>query len=117
MIDVVVSLSLATMCFLNQCYPVLVGDRTTEGVYTLERVRITAPGYGDDVLIYDPITKAVPRSIHRVYLGIPQQQRLERLRGPASVRRGVTNGCINAMPDVYEQLIACRECRRLKVVK
>ena len=105
--SVIVSLSLATICFLDQCYPALVGKATPAGHYQLSERRVLAPGYGGDVLMF----KEEPNdlfAIHRVWLGKPSEQRLDRL---ASVkverRRDVTGGCINIAPNVYAKLLNC----------
>ena len=106
---IVVSLGLATICFLNQCYPALVGKTTPTGHYQLRERRVLSPGYGGDVLVFMEERDDL-LAIHRVWLGKPSEQRLDRL---ASVRverrRGVTGGCINVAPDVYAKLLDC--CR------
>lgn len=111
--SIVVSLAAATICFAGRCAPALIGRDTRPGVYAIEHVRVAAPGYGGDALVFDIRADGVPLAIHRVWLGIPAQHRLERLRGPAAARRGITGGCINVEPEVYDALIGETE---LKVV-
>lgn len=90
---------------MGHCAPALIGKDTLPGVYPIEHVRVTAPGYGGDALVFATRADGVPLAIHRVWLGMPAQRRLERLRGPAAGRRGITGGCINVEPQVYEALI------------
>ena len=52
---IIVNLAAASICFLNQCYPALVGPDTPVGKFKLERVITKAAGYGGDVLIYDKL--------------------------------------------------------------
>ncbi len=104
---VLVSLAAASICFLNQCYPALVGPDTPTGEFRLEHVRTAAAGYGGDVIIFQETPSSV-YAIHRVWLLSPEQRRLERLTsGNARERITVTLGCINVMPDIYDKLLAC----------
>jgi hypothetical protein len=106
-LSVVVSLSLATICFLNQCYPALVGNTTPAGHYQLTERRVLTPGYGGDVLSFKEEPNDV-FAIHRVWLGAPGERRLERLASAQVARRqGVTGGCINIAPEVYAKLADC----------
>ena len=43
---VLVDLATATICFLSQCYPVLIGTDTPTGEFRLEQVRTQEAGYG-----------------------------------------------------------------------
>lgn len=105
--SVIVSLSLATICFLGQCHPVLVGASTPIGQYHLTQRRVLSPGYGGDVLMFKEGVEDL-FAIHRVWLGSPVEHRQERLESadPAR-RRGVTGGCINVTPEIYAQLVEC----------
>lgn len=108
MIEVVVSLSLATACFSGACYPALIGKQTPVGTFQLQQARITAPGYGGDVLLYGKRRDGVALAVHRVYLGNPRERRLDRLASAnPDTRRGITGGCINLMPEVYQKLVTC----------
>ncbi len=49
---ITVSLAAATICFLNTCYPALVGPDTPTGQFKVELVRTKAAGYGGDVLLF-----------------------------------------------------------------
>lgn len=103
--DVVVDLTLATICFLSNCYPVLVGDNTTPGTYTLSRRIVQSEGYGGDVLQFRE-TKDTVYAIHRVWTLNPKQRREQRLKSDTvSDRKRVTAGCINVDPAVYDALV------------
>lgn len=104
---VVVDLTLATICFLGQCYPALVGPTTPKGEFALQQVRVVSPGYGGDVLKFQEDEKYIT-AIHRVWTLRPHQRRMARLNSSdASMRKSVTDGCINVMPDVYDKLVDC----------
>jgi len=104
---VVVSLALATICFLGQCHPALVGETTPQGEYRLSQRRVVSPGYGGDVLSFKENSTDL-FAIHRLWTGAPAQRRAERLASPlAARRRGVTGGCINVSPEIYDQLVDC----------
>lgn len=104
---VIVDLTLAVVCFMNQCHPALVGENTPRGVFTLEHQTTLEPGYGGDLLVFKEGRRHL-WAIHRVYTAVPSQRRAERLRSPrATSRRGVTNGCVNVEPRVFERLIDC----------
>lgn len=103
---VTVSLAAAVMCFYDQCYPVLVGKDTPVGSYILEARPTKQKFYDGDVMVFKE-TETTVLAVHRVWLGSPTQRRLERLNGPVQGRRGVTGGCINVLPAVYQQLVEC----------
>jgi len=104
---ITVSLALATICFAGNCYPVLLGEKTPTGVFSLQHARVLDPAYGGDVLAFGHMQDGRPLALHRVWLGSPKQQRLERLAGPSSGRVGITSGCINLDAKVYEALRDC----------
>ena len=112
---VVVNLALATICFLNSCYPALVGLDTPKGEFQMVQVITNQKGYGGDVLEFKE-TPASNYAIHRVWLLRPEEHRLERLQSndPAD-RTTITHGCINLMPDVYEKLRDCCSTDMLKI--
>lgn len=104
---VVVDLTLATICFLGQCYPALVGPSTPKGEFSLTHQLVSSPGYGGDVLKFQEDSKYIT-AIHRVWTLRPHQRRLERLKSSdANMRKSVTDGCINVMPEVYDKLVDC----------
>jgi len=72
------------------------------------RLRITAdPGYGGDVVKFAENDTLV-FAIHRVWTLSPKQRRLERLASPNPADRvGITNGCVNVAPEVYDRLVSC----------
>lgn len=118
MIDVVVSLSMATICFLGQCHPVLVGNETPSGVFSFVHAKITEPGYGGDVLVFEAARGGSFYAAHRVWLGAPKQRRLERLRSTdPEVRKGITGGCINMAPEVYDSLVDCCSKGQVQIVQ
>jgi len=104
---IVVSLAAASICFAGGCYPALVGSNTPSGTFTLSREHVVAPGYGGDLLVYREDAKYL-WAIHRVYTLNPDEHRLARLRSNhVELRRTITKGCINVMPEVYERLVDC----------
>ncbi len=112
---VLVDLATATICFLNQCYPALIGTETPTGEFRLEQVRTQEAGYGGDVILFKETQHAV-FAIHRVWLLKPRQNRLQRLAsGEVSERLATTLGCINVMPDVYDKLVDCCKNQLLTV--
>lgn len=116
MIGVVVSLGMATICFAGQCHPVLVGAQTPTGEFPIVHAQVLDPAYGGDVLAYARRPDGRPLAIHRVWTQVPQQHRIERLKSAAVTdRRGVTGGCINVMPDVYDKLVDCCSNQTLRI--
>lgn len=112
---VVVDLTLATICFLGQCYPALVGKDTPVGTYQLQHARTSQSGYGGDVLAFKQYRPGEWFTVHRVFTGRPSQRRLEKLKhGSTKDRINVTLGCINVAPDVYQKLVDC--CSNQKIV-
>ena len=110
---VIVDLTAATICFLNTCFPVLIGKTTPVGIFDMN-LRITAQeGYGGDIIQFDE-TKDLVMAIHRVWLLNPKQRRPERLESSTVKDNTVTNGCINVKPDVYDKLKEC--CIRDKLI-
>ncbi|MFS2207739.1 hypothetical protein [Variovorax sp. Varisp36] len=105
-----VSLTAAMICFQGACHPALVGKDTPVGTFPLTQRIVQAEGYGGDVLQFKETAREV-FAVHRVWLGNPAQHRLERLRGPAAGRRGITGGCINVAPEVYDALIGMTELK------
>lgn len=104
---VVVKLGLAMICYLGQCHPALVGASTPTGHYPLLHRRTLAAGYGGDILVFASRGNTV-YAVHRVWLLRPRERRAARLLGVASERVGVTNGCINVSPEVYDALVAAK---------
>ncbi len=103
---VIVDVAAATICFASVCHPVLVGKETPRGEFTLAPYSISDPGYGGDLLVFKVEGSSI-YAIHRV-LDIPGQQRLARIRSPYAAHRiQITNGCVNVLPDVYDQLRDC----------
>ena len=113
---IVISLATATICFLGNCYPALIGDDTPTGEYQLTQRITMHPGYGGDVLQF----KETPKSwyaIHRVWLLNPKQKRVERLKSGNAADRNITNGCVNVDPAVYELLKDCCSNDRVLITK
>jgi hypothetical protein len=107
--SVIVDLTTATICFMNACYPAIVGKAgldTPPGEYRLEHRSTTQKGYGGDILQYHETSKVV-YAVHRVWTLNPAQKRVERLQSPNPKDRFVSAGCINVMPDVYDKLVEC----------
>lgn len=104
MADVLVSLATAVICFSSQCFPVLVGEQTPIGQYELSLMRVEKPMYGGSILAFAEDDTGV-FAVHRV---LPIGNRLKQIaEDDPKKRRGITNGCINVQPDVYEKLMAC----------
>lgn len=116
--DIIVSLTAATLCWAHQCYPALVGVHTLPGTYPVIQRYTDDPGYGGDVLKYDE-TPSTVYAIHRVWTLKPQEHRRERLASPnPKDRQNVTNGCINVDEVVYNALVqSCKEGCRLIIQK
>lgn len=110
---VLVDLSLAVICFLGQCHPILIGPDTPKGEYRLIKRYTEQNGYGGDVLQFHETDTHV-FAIHRVWTLIPKQQREQRLKSPNIKDRHITSGCINVDPTVYQQLVDC--CSTQKVI-
>ncbi len=108
--DIIVSLTAATLCFAGHCYPALTGKLTLPGEYSIVRRYTESPGYGGDVLKYDE-TQSIVYAIHRVWTLKPNERRRERLASSSpDQRKNVTNGCINVDEVVYELLVkSCKE--------
>ena len=113
---IVVSLSLATICFMGECHPALVGKDTPVGGFKVQQRIVASEGYGGDVLSFTEDEKGV-YAIHRVWTRRPGERRMQRLASSkASDRQTITNGCINVAPAVYEQLVRCCSSESLRVV-
>ena len=103
---VVVFLAAALLCIDGQCQPALVGKDTPIGAFPMVRRYVQAKGYGGDVMQFAETPEGL-LAVHRVWLGRPSERRAERLAsGDTAQRRYVTNGCINIMPAVYEQIVS-----------
>ena len=114
---VLINLSLAVICFGSnmECHPILYGEHTPKGEFTMV-VRVTPQvGYGGDVIQFHADDKQI-YAIHRLWTRSPQQKREERISSPDISRRKISAGCINVMPEVYEQLKACCVNEPLKVI-
>lgn len=104
---IVVDLALAVVCFMGECHPALVGEQTPRGVFVLDHQVTEVPGYGGDLLVFNEDRTRL-WAIHRVYTAKASERRVERLlSGRAASRKGVTHGCVNVMPEVYERLTEC----------
>jgi hypothetical protein len=102
---IIVHLLAATICFLGQCHPALVGKKTPIGEFSLIHRYVVARGYGGDVLQFDKDKTGI-YAIHRVWLGDPAEMRQLRIKSKNVRDRYITHGCINVEPNVYEQLLA-----------
>ena len=111
---IVVSLAKALICFSGQCHPALIGADTPVGDFPLIERRVLAPGYGGDVLQFKQDSKGV-YAIHRVWLGVPSQRRMDRF-GQDANNRTITAGCINITPDLYEELKSCCRQHTLRII-
>jgi hypothetical protein len=106
MMDVLVDIAAAVICFAGTCHNALVGNDTPRGEFTLAPYTIQDPRYGGDLLVFKQDRTGV-FAVHRV-LDVPGQQRLARLSSPhAKHRITVTAGCINIAPEVFSELMDC----------
>lgn len=100
-----VFLSKALICFAGVCHPALVGSRTPTGTFPMRVIPISKPQYGGDVIMFAPDGKRAVFAIHRP----PSARRAQLLKGER--RTGVTLGCINVEPSVYDRLKSYKRVR------
>lgn len=105
-IMVTLKLALAMLCFQGHCYPALVGVTTPKGIFHLQLVTSKQPGYGGDVIKFNETPTSV-FAIHRLWTLNPKQHREQRIRSVHVHDRVITDGCVNVLPAVYEQLKDC----------
>lgn len=111
---VTVNLTLAIICFLDQCHPALVGDTTPIGQYQLVQRKVLEPGYDGLVLKFKEDHDGW-YAIHKVWTLDTKQDRKQLLKSNNSAdRRRVSNGCINIEPIVFDQLKSC--CSRATLI-
>ncbi len=103
---VIVDIALATVCFLGECHPALVGRETPKGTFEVVQRMTSDPGYGGDVLQFHEDEKAV-FAIHRTWTLNPRERRDQRLRSQNPKDRLITNGCVNVDPVIYARLVEC----------
>lgn len=104
--DIIVDLAAAMICFAATCHPVLVGPATPRGEFQLTHYKTPIKIYKGDFLSFKETSDSL-YTIHRV-VNVRGQERLARLKSPDVKRRtGITGGCINVEPDVYEELVKC----------
>lgn len=103
---VTLKLATAMLCFMDTCYPALIGVDTAPGTYQLILRKTMSEGYGGDVIKYRE-TDSIVYAIHRLWTANPEQHREERIKSPLVKDRVITKGCINIEPVVYEKLKDC----------
>jgi hypothetical protein len=110
--DVLVDVAAAIICFAAACHPVLVGNETPRGEFQLTHYSTRAKIYKGDFLAFKETSDAL-YTIHRV-VNVRGQERFARLKSPDVKRRvGVTGGCINVDPAVYDELVKCCSSSKL----
>lgn len=110
---VIVDLAAAVICFASSCYNALIGAGTPVGEFQLVHYSTQESGYGGDILAFKETQDSI-YAIHRV-LDLPGQQRLARIYSPYPQHRvGITAGCVNVAPEVFEKLVDC--CSDAKVI-
>jgi len=115
-VDIIVSLSAATICFLGQCHPVLVGNKTPLGDFPVVHMVTQQAGYGGDILAFAEDKHQI-YAVHRIWTLNPKQQRIERIQSNnVKERQGITGGCVNVMPQVYDELLDCCSKGTLHIV-
>lgn len=111
---ILVDITSATLCFLQACHPILLGENTPIGEFKLEQRIVLSDGYGGDVLQFSEDDKGI-FAIHRVWLGNPKENRLSKLTDPnPENRKFISNGCINIDPKIYDELVDC--CSGMKLI-
>jgi hypothetical protein len=109
MIEVI--LASATICFAGGCYPVLVGQNTPTGEFTLRLITTESVAYQGDVLAFHEDASGI-FAVHRP----PSERRRNLLtRAPERSRRQITDGCVNVTDDLYERLRECCEGERILI--
>lgn len=112
--EVLVDVAAAIICFAATCHPVLVGNETPRGEFQLTHYTTPVAIYKGDFLSFKE-TRDSLYTIHRV-VNVRGQQRLDRLKSPDPKQRtGVTGGCINVEPAVYEELVKCCSASKLVI--
>jgi hypothetical protein len=107
----------ATLCFSTHCYPALVGIDTPVGVFPALHARTSEPGYGGDVIAFARTSDGGVYAIHRVWTLQPKQRRLQRLASAdTNKRHGITGGCVNIAPTIYDMLVAKLDSRSSIVI-
>ena len=114
--EVLITLTTATICFLGSCYPALIGQSTPSGEFKLIKRYTQQAGYGGDILQFNEDATTV-YAIHRPWLLKPDQHRLKRLNTNDAAKRTITSGCINVSEEVYEKLVDCCQGATLKITK
>lgn len=103
MIYLTVFLLQATLCINHNCYPALVNLGTPTGIYFPYTVSVPDPLYRGTVLKFAE-SNGYMWSIHRLWEGVPKEQRPLRLQDPRPDQRYITRGCINVSDSVYDYL-------------
>lgn len=106
-IMITIFLTAALICFNSHCSPILIGHTTPIGKYALHHELTDEKGYGGDILAFAETEDHTVLAIHRIYTLGKNNHRLEQIQESSIHRRYVTHGCINVMPEVYQQLINC----------
>lgn len=113
---ITVSILAATICFNSACFPVLIGDKTPIGTFSVNQRYTKDPGYGGDVLQFYEDSKKV-YAIHRLWLLRPSEHRAARILSENSKQHTITHGCINVEPEVYDKLVNCCLTDKLEIRK
>ena len=103
---VLVDLTLSVICFADVCRPILWGNDTPVGVFTLDLRDTEQAGYGGDIIQFKE-TETEVFAIHRVWTLNKAQRRVHRLKTETTDDNNITNGCINILPEDYDELKGC----------
>lgn len=69
------------------------------------QARTPTPGYGGDVVVFGKDANGGVFAVHRVWTLKPSQRRKQRLASDnPEDRKGITGGCINVSPEVYDAM-------------
>lgn len=83
------------------CQPVLYGDATPVGTYTL--THMYSSRLHDHVLVFKTEGNTA-YAIHRVWQGNPSEHRDRRLLSPDAMDNRITHGCVNVGDEMFAEL-------------
>ena len=102
----------ALLCIAHVgCYPVLVGNTTPVGEYTMEHVIVVNGGISENVL---KITESGVNRIVAIHRP-PNATRVKLLEQQSTDK--ITNGCINVTPELFDYLVENYNNQTIKITK
>ena len=98
--SIILFLNSAMLCINGWCSPVLIGENTPGiGDYQLRRVMLADPMYRGTAFLFGD-----KYAIHRIWNGIPSENRPERIQSTNVEDRIISRGCINVEDLVIDYL-------------